>query len=176
MFNTLSVFFARHKERLGVLGLGHLMNAGIMYGFDWGLYPFTIWLMGPIIGGIIMTILSILFDLTIIYWYDKSKQDWLGIEAVKSFKEGSGGSRKEKLLRWVMNRSDKILVVLLSFKLNPFNVVLYMRHGAHEYNGMSCRDWKIFTVSTIVGNFYWTLAMFGGVTVIEQVWKSFFGV
>lgn len=175
MYKTVSTFFIRYKERLGILGLGHLMNAGVMYGFDWGLYPFIIWMMGPLVGGIIMTLLSVIFDLIIIYWYDKSKQDWLGIEAIKGFKEGSGGTKKEKLLRWIMNRSDKLLVVLLSLKLNPFNVVLYMRHGANEYNGMSARDWKIFVVSTIVGNLYWTLVMFGGITAMEAIWVNLFG-
>lgn len=175
MADTPNSFIMKHKQRLGILGLGHLMNAVVVYGFDYGLYPLAIWQLGPIIGGSVMVVLSILLDLAIIKWYDRSKKDWLGIEIIKEVREGGGESRLEKLLQWMMKKGNAFLLIALSFKLNPFNVMLYMRYGAYRYNGMSARDWKIFITSTLIGNLYWTLVIFGGITLLEQVWKSFFG-
>ncbi len=54
--------------------------------------------------------------------------------------------------------------------LTPF-LVTYMRHGAHQYNGLSKRDWWIFITSTVIGNVYWTLAVYMGITLVEKLWQ-----
>jgi len=41
-----------------------------------------------------------------------------------------------------------------------------------KFYDWSKRDWTIFTSSIIVGNAYWTLACYTGITVIEWVWKA----
>jgi hypothetical protein len=46
-----------------------------------------------------------------------------------------------------------------------------MRHGSNQYNGMSPRDWRIFLGSVAISNFYWTLAAYMGISVVEWVWK-----
>ena len=68
-----------------------------------------------------------------------------------------------------MGKSDPIVFFFLSIKYDPFITMIYMRHGA--YNGMSNRDWKIFTGSLILGNAYWTLACFMGISLVEWGWK-----
>jgi len=55
------------------------------------------------------------------------------------------------------------------FRYDPFITMIYMRHCA--YNGMSKRDWKIFTGSLFLGNAYWTHAFFMGISLVEWGWK-----
>ena len=53
-----------------------------------------------------------------------------------------------------------------------FVAVIYMRHGSHQYNGMSRRDWKIFFTSLAIGNIYWTLTCYMGISLVEWVWRA----
>ena len=61
-----------------------------------------------------------------------------------------------------------------SIKYDAFITTAYMRHGSHQFNGLTKRDWKIFGLSLFISNLYWTLASFMGVTLIEYAWKHFF--
>jgi len=36
---------------------------------------------------------------------------------------------------------------------------------------MNLRDWKIFMGSLILGNAYWTLAVYMGISLVEWAWK-----
>jgi len=51
---------------------------------------------------------------------------------------------------------------------NPFIAMAYLRRGA--YNGMGARDWRIFLASLLLGNFYWILASWLGVSLLEYLW------
>jgi hypothetical protein len=62
-------------------------------------------------------------------------------------------------------------MLYLSIKEDAFRAVIYMRHGSHQYNGMSRRDWKIFLASLMIANVYWTLAAYMGISVVEWLWK-----
>ena len=44
-----------------------------------------------------------------------------------------------------------------------------------KFNGMGKREWIIFTGSLIIGNAYWTLACYMGITLFEWVWKAMAG-
>lgn len=57
------------------------------YGFDFILYPFVIWKVGFFIGFLILTIFAAFIDIVTVCVYDKTKKDWLGIEAMKSIEE-----------------------------------------------------------------------------------------
>ncbi len=70
-----------------------------------------------------------------------------------------------------MKKSDPVVFLFSSIKFDPFITTAYMRHG--KFNGMNGRDWKIFTGSLIIGNGYWTLACYMGITLFEWVWKMF---
>ncbi|MCK7474450.1 MAG: hypothetical protein MZV49_14915 [Rhodopseudomonas palustris] len=52
--------------------------------FDYALYPFVIYSFGILAGGLIMMVLSFAACQLTLWFYDWSKHDWLGIEAVKS--------------------------------------------------------------------------------------------
>jgi len=161
------------SRRFGVLGVGLLANATLnTYLFDFLLYPFVIWKLGVLKGGLVMTVLAGFFCYFLLCFYDWSKKDWLGIETLKSLKDYEGNSRIKKITAWFLRRSEPVILVFLSVRFDAFITTLYLRRGSHQYNGLSRNDWKIFFFSLIVSNIYWTLASFLGITLIEYVWLN----
>jgi len=139
-------------------------------GFEFVLYPFVIFKLGLVYGGIVMSILSFIICLLTLWFYDWSKRDWLGIEAIKELKhyEGDGWFRRQ--LSRLLKSGDPLACVVLSIKFDPFITTAYLRHGA--FSKMTTRDWKIFVASWVIGNVYWSLACFGGVSALVWFWHK----
>ena len=163
---------ASHKARLRTVAIGLTGNTFIVIVFDYGIYGLTIATLGPLHGGLLMILVSFLFDLVLIRLYDWSKTDWLGIETIKDIRENAVTTRLEKLLQWLLRKGDTVALVALSFKLSPFNAMLYLRHGAYQYNGMNRRDWIILIASTLIGNFYWILVMWAATAGLTHAWEE----
>lgn len=164
-----------YKERIAILGIGLLGDSLIGFAFDYGLYPWVIWRLGPLHGAAIMIAVSFLICYATLLFYDWAKKDWLGIETIKELREYAGGSRLVRTLKWAVAKGDAALLVILSVWTDPFITVAYMRQGAHQYNGMNARDWRIFLLSLAIGNASWTLTLFTGLTVAEYAWEAFSG-
>lgn len=164
-----------YKGRVAELAVGLMANKLMVWAFDFFLYPFVIYRFGIIKGGIVMTFLSFLICLGTIKFYDWSKRDWLGIEAIKDLKGYEGEHQLGRFTSWILKRSDPVAFLFLSTWYDPFIVTAYLRHGANKFNGMNSRDWKIFMGSLIFGNAYWTLAVYMGISLIEWVWKMVVG-
>lgn len=172
---TVGERLSPYKGRLRTFAIGHTGNAFIGIGFDYLLYGLVIATLGPVQGGLIMIALSFLFDLALIRFYDWSKTDWLGIETLKAIRENPAHTRLEKLLQWLLRKGDAVALVVLSLKLNPFNVMLYLRQGAYLYNGMARRDWLALIASTLIGNLYWILVMWGATSGLLHLWETWIG-
>lgn len=140
--------------------------------FDYLLYPFVIYKLGILKGCLVMTCLSGAVNILTLKFYDWSKRDWLGIETIKGMKDYQGKSRFGHLTAWILRRSDPVVFLFLTIKEDAFITLVYMRHGSHQYNGMSARDWRIFLGSVAISNIYWTLAAYMGVSVVEWVWNA----
>lgn len=164
-----------YRERAAILGIGLLGNSLMANGFDYVLYPWVIWRLGPLHGAVAMTLLSFLICYVTIRFYDWAKKDWLGIETLKQLKEYRGDSRLARTLAWAAAKGEAALLVVLSVWTDPFVTVAYMRHGAHQYNGMSARNWRIFLLSLAIGNGYWSVLLITGISVAEHVWLAIFG-
>ena len=155
------------KQRLGILLVGFLGNHIIVNLFDNVLYPFVIWQKGPIIGGFIMIMASLLICLLTFWFYDWAKQDWLGIESMKEVKDAT----KNRFMAWALKQSDPVLFVALSIWTDPFITTVVMRKGSWQFDGLSKRDWKIFFGSLLVGNLEWILMLSGGIWILQnKVW------
>lgn len=141
--------------------------------FDYLLYPFVIFKLGILKGGIVMTFLSFLACIGTMKFYDWSKRDWLGIETIKDLKSYSGNRTIRRFSSWLLSKSDPVVFLFSSIWYDPFITTVYLRRG--KFNGMSRRDWKIFSGSLILGNAYWTLACFMGITLFEWAWKAVAG-
>jgi len=158
--------------RISELTCGISIKTLISYSFDYLLYPLVIYKLGIITGGAIMMFLSLLACVMLVKFYDWSKRDWLGIETIKGMKDYQGESRLGKFSAWILRCSDPVIFLFLSIKEDPFITMIYLRHGSHQYNGMSARDWRVFICSVAVSNIYWTLAAYMGVSVVEWVWRG----
>lgn len=166
----------RFGGRLATLILGITANQIMVIFFNWVLYPFVIWKFGIIKGGIIMTFLSFIVCYITLLLYDYLKKDWLGIELIKSLRESNSDKKINKILSWAMKKGNMALMIFLSIKFDPFITIAYMRKGFEEYNGLTFRDWKIFILSIFISNFYWTFAMYFGITLFKLVVKYILGV
>lgn len=163
---------ADRRFRLAVLGIGLLGNKAIELAFDYGLYPLVIWRFGLGPGAGVMLLLSFLVCVGTLKFYDRTRLDWLGIETLKHLKEQPAGTGWRRWAGWLLHRSDGLALVLLSIKFDPFITTAYLRHGAFRFNGMTGRDWRILTASTVISNAWWSFAVFGGLHAAEWLWQA----
>ena len=148
--------------------------------WDYLLYPFVIWHLGIVFGGIVMTILSMALCLVMLYFYDWTKRDWLGIETIKSVRELSSESWSGRIVSWILKKGDPAAFIFLSLMFDPFITTAYMRHGSRQYNGMNRRDWAIFLSSGLISNLCWWLPAYalayGGVSIWDFLSGQFIGL
>jgi hypothetical protein len=153
------------STRVVEIATGITINQALTTLFDYMLYPSVIYYFGILTGGAIMTALSFLICLLILRLYDWSKRDWLGIETIKEMKHYHGQSKILLFFSQLLNKSDLIAFFVLSINFDPFIVTVYLRQG--KFNGLSKRDWWVFTSSLLISNLYWIIACFLGITLIE---------
>lgn len=87
--------------------------------------------------------------------YDRLRVDWLGIETVKSARDGDA-SETPRFLRWILSKSDFVVFVGLSIWEDAGVTTAYLRKGASQYNGLKSRDWNIFLWSNVIATGFWT--------------------
>ncbi len=155
------------------LFIGLSTNKLIDIFFNYFLYPYAIYSLGVLVGGFVMTFLSFIVCFLILKFYDWSKRDWLGIEAIKKLKKYDGDKKIGRLTAYVMKKGDPAVFLFLSVQYDPFITTVYLRRG--QYNGMNRRDWMIFIGSLLFGNAYWTLACYMGISLFEWGWKAICG-
>ena len=170
-FTKLAAKLAVHKERLAIWAVGILANNFFVYAFDFVLYPYVIWKFGLLWGSAIMFPASFTVCWLMLVFYDWAKKDWIAIETIKELKEYGGQNKAVNFLSRVLKMSDPAAVVILSVWKDPFITIAYMRKGAHQYNGLTWRDWKVFIASVFISNIYWALMAFGGIQLIKKIWE-----
>ena len=152
------------------LAVGLAANKVMVIGFDWVLYPWLIYRLGILRGGILATGLSWVTCLLTFWFYDWSKRDWLGIEAIKGLQEYVG---RNPIRRWtgvLMRTSRPALFLVLTVYSDPFITTIYLRKG--QFSGLSREDWFVFNSSVVLGNAYWTVSCYLGVTALEWLWRQ----
>lgn len=175
-------WFVRHKERIGIIAIGYTGKRVEEFLFDWLLYGVVVvksmehW--GPYYGSIvaffIMSPLSALACYAYIRFYDWAKKDWLGLETIEELreKEASAGWFMRHIVRFT-KMGDIPMFFGLSILTDPFVTTVYFRRGAHLYNGLSKRDWKIFWSSVLFSNAYWTLRWTVIIVIAQFLWNTF---
>lgn len=147
----------------------------INYSFDFVLYPFALYKLGVVVGFFTMMLLSFLFCWGYFIIYDYLKRDFLGIEFSKEkmssiiASEDSVGLKL--LLVRVLRKSRAFLFVFLSIYFDPFVAVAFERKGNFAYNGLSARDWRLFIISLIISNGFWSTTVFAGLSFFEFLYK-----
>jgi hypothetical protein len=148
----------------------------MVYGYDFVVYPYLLVTFGFLLGWLYAVIGSIVLCLGTLWFYDVTKQDWLGIETIKLLRDEQAVGRARKLFQRIITKSDVLAFLLLSIKYDPFIVTVYMRRGSGNHV-MSARDWKVFWASIVVTNVWWGLAIFGVIEIFERwlmPWYSVF--
>lgn len=156
-----------NPARLAELAVGMAGINALYLGFDFLLYPFVIYRLGPVLGGPAMVLLDLVACVVTLRLYDRMGRDWLGIEKIKSFSTYRGSQKLRRLMSYFLNRSKLIAFVLLSIKFDAFVTTIYFRTGA--FNGLSRSDWVVLVTSLIVSNAYWTFACYMGISVVETL-------
>jgi hypothetical protein len=162
-----------YRGRVAELAVGHTANQLMSMFFDWVLYPFVIYKYGLIWGGLVMMALSLIACLGTIWFYDWSKRDWLGIEAIKDLKDYDGKAGLGRITGWFLRKSEPVIFLFLSVMSDPFITTAYLRRG--KFNGMIMRDWTIFFGSFFICNGYWILACYMGISLLEWAWQGIKG-
>lgn len=173
------------KINLKLLAAGHFIFHSMNYGFDYILYPFVIYQLGPLGGGMVMTFLSVFLNLGVLFLYNFLERDLLGIEAAKELAENffkeeefivkkSWRKHGKKIMSWLFYKNKIGHFLFLSIQFDPIITTIYMKPGYHMYNGFSKRDWRIFWGSTIVSNAWWTGIAFLAVVSLEGIISRFF--
>jgi hypothetical protein len=168
---------AARKEQFGILVAGYLGNWAVVYSFDFVLYPWVIYKLGILQGGVVMFFASLLICLLTLEFYRWAKKDWLGIEALKGLRDNGkeGESKATKIFIKILRKGDWAAFLILSLRYDPFITTIYMQKGSHQYEELSKRDWKIFLGSMVIGNLYWIGVMGSGVELVKYlatIWKE----
>ena len=158
-------------KKVGTVGLGHSVTFFVSHWFDYLLYIPMVTFLGPVKGGGIMLVLSMIMNLTLIWVYDKTGKDWLGFEALKQGKE-EVSSKLPKWLKKAVTAGDTVAFIGLSV-YDPLFAVIYLRKQDQVFKGLSARDWKIFLASTVIANIGWTGLIYGGVILFHIIKAAF---
>ena len=118
-----------------------------------------------------MTVLAAASNIICLKFYNWSKRDWLGIETIKGDKGYDGSNRLVRFMSGLLKKGDLPALLFLSVMEDAFVTMIYLRHGSHQYNGMSRRDWRIFLTSLAIANISWTLAAYMGISLVEWLWR-----
>ena len=161
-------------RRVGVLVLGLSVNTATVIGYDWVVYPYFIWTFGVGPGFLLGIAGSIVLCLGSLWFYDLTREDWLGIETVKALRDVPVKGRIRRFFRRVATRGDPLAFLFLCLKYDAFITTVYMRRrGSHR---MTPRDWKIFWGSMLLSNLWWALVVFGAMETFKGVAPSVFAV
>lgn len=158
--NTDAVSF----ESLATYTVGFSAYSVFAWLFDYPLFGGVMWYFGALWGSLIMLALTLVVDIGSIRLYDWSKRDWLALEFIRSHREYRGRNPLRRATRFVLTKTPVwIQVLCLSVKFNAFIITTLLREDSSSYNGLSRRDWGIFTLSFVAAQLYWSLCIYGGI-------------
>lgn len=142
--------------------------------FDNPIYIAVIAMFGPLKGGLIMTVASMVYCVIAVVIYERKKIDWLGVNAVEAVKEHGAGwikrldsrsvvirivawvpSRLFLLVLWAIKKNDVLAFIALSIYEDPFKTLVFLRKG--HFNGFGLKDLTVFIGSLLLSNGYWIL-------------------
>lgn len=168
----------------------HVILTILDWVFDNPLYITVIALMGPIKGGAVMLVASMILCAVYLLIYERMKTDWLGVNAVEAVKEHGAGwvkrlesksifvkiiawvpSRIFLIVLWAMKKNDVSAFIALSIYEDAFKTVTFLRKG--KFNGFGFKDLWIFMASIILSNGYWIVRNSVIIEIGKLGWRQF---
>lgn len=170
MHNDLAIgWFTQHRQRLAQIGIGHFLYATVNWLFDNVLYIFVVYRLGLIVGGAIMTMISLVLCAATLLVYERMQIDWVGAGSLVRLTSVPSPSWWQRIVRWAMRRGNVAIFLALCIFQDPFITTAYFRQG--RFDGLDGRDWRIFLGSVFLSNFYWTLRSGMAATILVSAWR-----
>ncbi|MCX6755107.1 MAG: hypothetical protein NT068_01010 [Candidatus Nomurabacteria bacterium] len=151
-------------NKVGVFFGGIFATKASSYSFDYLLYPLAIHYLGLEWGFVVMLLLSFVLNYLFILLYNSTQRDIFGFEKLKELKDKTTKESKSFIARLV-GMGYVMTFIALSF-YDPFFAVLWFRKST-KFDKMTKSDWKILTISTIIGNLIWAPMVFGALKIFE---------
>ncbi len=161
--------FNQNHRRIAEVGTGHLVYATFSWFFDNILYVFVVFRMGLLVGGTIMTALSLALCAATLLLYERMQIDWVGAGSLSRLSYNPNPSRWQRIIFGATRRSDALVFLVLCIFQDPFITTAYFRRG--RFDGLTSRDWRIFFSSVFVSNFYWTLRSGAVGVILFSAWR-----
>lgn len=136
-----------------VVGFGTCTTASVAC--DDVLWPVVVVWLGPIKGGLGMTLFALVLNLIFIWAYDRLKRDVFGFEKIREIQEAQVKGFWMKVVTKAIKVGRVPAFFVLSF-YDPFLAVIYVRKGIGGYR-MTLRDWKFFGLAMVIGCVGWTV-------------------
>ncbi|SJM95854.1 conserved membrane hypothetical protein [Crenothrix polyspora] len=162
----------RHNyKRFTIIGLGHLLYAAFNWVFDHVIYVYAVFTWGMLMGGGLMTLLSLIQCALTLQLYEKMQIDWIGGGTLHNFTAQQPTNLTGRLLCRI-SKQPKAVFLFLCVISDPFITTAYFRKG--RFNGITTQDWQVFICSVIVSNGYWICisAFFGNLIAMLWHWLS----
>ncbi len=151
---------------------GHALYEVFNFTFDWIIWP-LVQAKGSWLGLFYLATGAYIINLTVLWFYQKMKKDWLGVSVLEEMKTKASemkwkndkygvwyqpihllGTALFKAMMWCM-RSDAVTFIVFSCHHDSFVATAFLRKG--RFGPLTWRDLAIFTASTIFSCVFWAL-------------------
>ncbi len=158
------------NSKWSVISIGFFANGIINTFFDFLLYPAVLLNLGTVVGGVIMTVLSIILNFSLIIVYSFKEIDWFGFEELRLKRDREEDKR---LFKFILNLGHWPAFIILSL-YDPFLAFVYAKGKRKSHKHFSFSDWIIFTFSHIIGNGGWILLLTGVITIVKNLIYNYY--
>jgi len=165
----------------------------LLSAFSW-VYDNPLWLvviawLGLSIGSVVMTLGAMLLNFSLLIWYQKKENDWLGVNGFVMLKEnGDKWAQKVhqhhnffirtffwipalffRLLVWAVRKNDVLAFVALSVQTDSFITTAFLRGKVG--GRLTRKDYGIFIGSTALSCLYWSFRNSVILTILKGGWE-----
>lgn len=144
-------------KNLAANGSRVAMIETINHYFD-AMYVPAVLLMGPYVGGAVMTVGAIALNYVFVRIYNGSPSDWYGFEWMRA-----------KLSTGKLWYAAAAPYFLFWCWWDPFAAFILARGKQEAGYRFKLADWAMLSAITAFGSTIWTLMMWGGIEVIKRV-------
>ena len=156
-----------HKK-VGIVAASFTLIEVFNHSFDFIMYPLVIGLMGPLRGGIIMTILALALNYGMVIAYRKTDKDWFGFEWLELRREEEGKAFWGKFLKSLLKIGYWPAFIFLCWE-DPFKAFVYVRGRKSVGSKFSKLDWTWFFLANLIGNLIWIILVSGAIEFIKFI-------
>ena len=158
-------------RRLTTVATGHTLYAAYNFFFDHLLYVYVVYRLGIVVGGALMTLLSLIGCLVTLFIYQRMQIDWVGSGSLAYLETHPNPVFWQRIVLRATRYGAVIIFLALCVFQDPFITTAYFRKG--RFDGLTRHDWQVFFAAVIVSNLYWTLRSSALAAILVGAWHHF---